>query len=187
MKDSMEGILSRSIDYRKDRMKIKLSRKRAFFSFAIVLIVFTIFSIAMKSPLHAGFWDQINEQRLLKQLIGEGQFIGYQRNVDTNDPLSPLDVLNDGFKMIRVYEDFPGNYVVEWTWRAHLKNKSSRTVEITFEYKLQDQDAFLVASSKEFFKKIDVGETVIIEKTDHLPYETAKRVKNSNWYIHLQN
>ncbi len=89
--------------------------------------------------------------------------------------------------MIRVYQDFPGIYMVEWTWRVVLKNKSSRTVEITFEYKLQDQDAFLVASSKEYFKKIAVGETVIIEKTDHLPYETAKRVMNSNWYIHLQN
>jgi hypothetical protein len=168
-------------------MKIKLSRKRACFSFAIVLIVFTIFGIALKSPLHAGFWDQINEKRLLKRLIGEGQFIGYQRNVDTKDPLFPLEVLNDGFKMIRVYQDFPGIYLVEWTWRVLLKNKTSRTVEITFEYKLQDQDAFLVASSKEFFKKIAVGETVIVEKTDHLPYETAKRVMNSNWYIHLQN
>ena len=90
-------------------MKIKLSRKRAYFSFAIALIVFTIFSIALKSPLHAGLWDQINEKRLLKRLIGEGQFMGYQRNVDTKDPLFPLEVLNDGFKMIRVYQDFPGN------------------------------------------------------------------------------
>jgi hypothetical protein len=168
-------------------MKIKLSRKRACFSFVIGLIIFTIFSIAMKSPLHAGFWDQINENLLLKRLIGEGQFMGYQRNVDTKDPLFPLEVLNDGFKMIRVYQDFPGNYLVEWTWRVLLKNKSSRTVEITFEYKLHDQDALLVAASKEYFKKIAVSETVIIEKTDHLPYETAKRVVNGNWYIHLQN
>lgn len=164
-------------------MKIRLSRKRTCFSFIIFLIVFTIFSIAMKNPLHADFWDQL----LLMRLIGEGQFIGYQRNVDTKDPLFPLEVLNDGFKMIRVYEYFPGIYQVEWTWRVLLKNKSSRTVEITFEYKLQDQDAFLVASSKEYFKKIAVGETVIIEKTDHLPYETAKRAMNGNWYIHLQN
>ena len=26
----------------------------------------------------------------------------------------------------------------------------------------------------------------MIEKADQLPYETAKRVINSNWYIHLQ-
>jgi len=181
------GEIKKATTNRKDCMKTKLSRKRACFSFAIVLIVFTIFSTAMNSPLHAGFWDQINEKRLLTGLIGEGQFIAYQRNVDTKDPGFPIEVLNDGFKMTRVYQDFPGNYQVEWTWHVVLKNRSSRTVEITFEYKLQDQDAFLVASSKEFFKKIAVGETVILEKTDHLPYETAKRIMNSNWYIHLQN
>jgi hypothetical protein len=168
-------------------MNIKLSQKRACFSFVIALIVFTIFGIAMKSPLHAGFWDQFNEILLLNSLIGEGQFIAYQRNVDTKDPGFPIEVLNDGFKMTRVYQDFSGNYQVEWTWRVVLKNRSSRTVEIIFEYKLQDQDAFLVASSKEFFKKIAAGETLIIEKTDHIPYETAKLVMNSNWYIHLQN
>jgi hypothetical protein len=168
-------------------MKIKLSRKRACYFMAIVLIVFTIFSIALKSPLHAGFWNQINENLLLIRLIGEGRFIDYQRNVDTKDPLFPVEVLNDGFKMISVYRDFPGSYMVEWTWRVTLKNKSSRAVVISVEYKLQDQDALLVASSKELSKKIDAGETVIIEKTDHLPYETAKRVMNSNWYIHLQN
>lgn len=168
-------------------MKIKLLQKRACFSFAVVIIVFTTFSIALKNPLHAGFWDQINEKRLLSSLIGKGQFIDHQRDTDTQDPLSPFEVLNDGFKIIRVYQDFPGNYMVEWTWRALLKNRSSRTVEITFEYKLQDQDAFLVASSKDYFRKIAAGETVVIEKTDHLRYETAKRVRNGNWYIHLQN
>jgi hypothetical protein len=168
-------------------MKTKLSRKRAFFFIAIVFIFFTIFSIASKSPLHAGFWTDVNERLLLERLIGEGRFIGYQRNVDMKDPLFPIEVLNDGFKMISVYRDFPGSYVVEWTWRALLKNKSSRAVVITFEYKLQDKDDLFVASSKEYSKKIAAGETVIIEKSDYLPYETAKRVKNSNWYIHLQD
>jgi len=168
-------------------MEMKRSRKRIYFALAMVLVVFTIGSITLNGPLHAGFWDQINEKRLLKRLIGEGQFMGYQRKVDTKDPLFPLEVLNDGFKMVRVYQDFPGSYQVEWTWRALLKNRSSRTVEMTFEYKLQDQDAFLVASSKEYFKKIAAGETVLIEKTDQIPYETAKRVMGSNWYIHLQD
>lgn len=168
-------------------MKTKSSRKRLCFSFAILLIVLAISGIALQRPLHANLWDQIQEKRLLKRLIGEGQFVGYQRNVDTKDPFFPLEVLNDGFKMIRVYQNFPGDYLVEWSWRVLLKNKSARTVEITFEYKLQDQDAFLVASGKEFYKKIAAGETVIIEKTDHLPYETVKRVMNSNWYIHLHN
>jgi hypothetical protein len=168
-------------------MKLSSSRNRALRVLAILLMIGTIAAAVVSRPLYAGFWDQINEKLLLTRLIGEGDFIGYQRNVDTKDPLFPLEVLNDGFKMIRVYQDFPGTYLVEWTWRVLLKNKSSRPVEITFEYKLQDQDAFLVASSKEFFKKIAAGETVIIEKTDRLPYETAQRVMNSNWYIHLQN
>jgi hypothetical protein len=168
-------------------MKIKPSRKRACFLIGTVLIVFTILSIASKSPLHAGFWNQVNERLLLERLIGEGRFVSYQRNVDTKDPLFPLEVLNDGFKMISVYRDFPGSYMVEWTWRVILKNRSSGTVVINVEYKLQDKDALLVSSSKELSKKIAAGETVIIEKTDHLTYETAQRVKKSNWYLHIQD
>ena len=168
-------------------MKIKLSQKRTCFFIAIVLIVFTIISITPKSPLYASFWNEINEKLLLARLVGDGRFVSYQRNVDSKDPHFPLEVLNDGFKMICVYRDFPGSYMVEWSWRVLLKNKSSRALVINFEYKLQDRDAFLVATSKELSKKIAAGETVIIEKTDYLPYETAKRVMNSNWYIQLQN
>jgi hypothetical protein len=166
---------------------MNLSRKKLNFPFAIVLIVITVLSIVPKGPLHAGFWDQVNEKLLLTWLIGGDNFIGYERKVDTKDPLFPLEVVNDGFKMIRVYQDLPGSYLVEWTWRALVKNKSPRMVELIFEYKLQDQDALLVASSKELLKKIAVDETVLIEKTDYLPYEKAKRVMNSNWYIHLKN
>lgn len=168
-------------------MKKKPACARDHFSFAILLIVVSIFSIALKSPLHAGFWDQLNEKLLLNKLIGKGQFIACEQDADVKDRSFPLEVLSDGFRMARVYQDFPGNYQVEWNWRVVLKNRSSRTVELTVEYKLQDQDAFLVASSKEYFKKIDVGETVVLEKTDQLPYETAKRVMSSTWYIHLQN
>lgn len=172
---------------RRDILSWVVHRKAILTASAFLFIVVMIFGTALKSPVHAGFWDQINEKRLLTRLIGKGQFIDYQRKVDTKDTLFPFEVFNDGFKMVRVYQNFPGIYQVEWAWRVVLKNRSSRTVEMTFEYKLQDQDAFLVASSKEFFKKIAAGETVILEKTDHLPYETAKRVLNSNWYIHLQN
>jgi hypothetical protein len=168
-------------------MKINSSPKKALRSLAILLMACTLVAAVMSRPLHAGLWDQIKERVFLTRLTGGGEFVGYQRNVDTKDPAFPIEAVNDGFKMIRVYEDFPGSYMVEWTWRVLLKNKSSRAVEITFEYKLQDEDALLVATSKEFFKKIAAGETVTIEKTDYLPYETARRVMNSNWYIHLQN
>jgi hypothetical protein len=168
-------------------MKIEHSGRQSRFPLVIAVIVVMILSIALKAPLHAGFWDQINEKLLLMRLIGGGDFIGYERNVDTKDPLFPLEVVNDGFKMIRAYQDFPDSYLVEWTWRALVKNKSPRSVEITFEYKLHDRDAFLVAASRQSSKKIAAGETMLIEKVDHLSYEKANRVMNSSWYIHLQN
>jgi len=168
-------------------MKNRPPRKYALFFYVVVLAVCTISILIPKGPLEAGLWDSIGKQFLLSSLTGQGQYVGHQRNVDTKDPLFPVEVINDGFKMIRVYEDFPDYYTVEWTWRVLLKNKSSQAIEITFEYKLQDEDSLLVASSKECFRKISPGETTIIEKTDHLRYETAKRVMNSNWYIHLHN
>ena len=137
----------------------------------------------MNCSLYAGFWDQVKEKLLLGRLTGGNKFIAHKRNVDTKDPLFPIEVLNDGFKIIRIYQDFPGIYTVEWTWRAQLKNKSSRAVEMTFEYKLLDKDAFLVASNKEDVRRLAAGETITLENTDHLPYETAKRITNSNWHI----
>lgn len=166
-------------------MKMQLYRKRACFSFAIIVAFLALF--AMKGSVHAGVVDQIKEKVLLLQLVGEGQFVGYQRNVDTKDPLFPIEVVNDGFKMVRVYQNFPGNYLVEWSWRVLLKNRSSHAVKINFEYKLRDQDSFLLTSSSESFQKIAAGQTLAIEKTDFLPYETAERVAIGDWYVHILN
>ncbi len=166
----------------------QILHKQTYSSLAILLVAVAVFFIAsFRGPLYAGFWDKINENLLLMRLVGIGQFIGYQRNVDTKDPLFPIEVVSDGFKMIRVYQDLRGDYLVEWSWRVLLKNKSSRALGITLEYKLQDEDDFLVAASKESLPKIEAGETVALEKTDYLLYDTAKRVVNSNWYVHLQN
>jgi len=164
---------------------MQLYRKRACFSFAIIVAFLALF--AMKGSVHAGVVDQIKEKVLLLQLVGEGQFVGYQRNVDTKDPLFPIEVVNDGFKMVRVYQNFPGNYLVEWSWRVLLKNRSSHAVKINFEYKLRDQDSFLLTSSSESFQKIAAGQTLAIEKTDFLPYETAERVAIGDWYVHILN
>lgn len=166
-------------------MKMQLYRKRACFSFAIIVAFLALF--AMKGSVHAGVVDQIKEKVLLLQLVGEGQFVGYQRNVETKDPLFPIEVVNDGFKMVRVYQNFPGNYLVEWSWRVLLKNRSSHAVKINFEYKLRDQDSFLLTSSSESFQKIAAGQTLAIEKTDFLPYETAERVAIGDWYVHILN
>jgi hypothetical protein len=77
-------------------MKMKHSGKQSRFPLVIAVIVVMILSTALKAPLHAGFWDQINEKLLLTRLIGGGDFIGYERSVDTKDPLFPLEVVNDG-------------------------------------------------------------------------------------------
>jgi hypothetical protein len=156
-------------------------RNGAYILFAVILTVCAFSDLIRTGPLHAGLWDEY----FLSRLIGEGKYVGYQRNAETKDPLFPIEVISDGFKMIRVYQSGPDIRMVEWTWRVILKNKSSRPVEITFEYKLQDEDALLVVSSKEYFRKIDPGETITIEKTEKHPYDTVKRVMNSNWYIHL--
>ena len=169
-------------------MKNRFSRKYVRFFYAVLFALCTFSILIPEASLQAGFWDSIYAQYLdVYSLIGRGQFIGYQRNVDTRDPLFPIEVMIDGFKMIRVYEDFPGYYMVEWTWRVSLKNKSTQPVEITFEYKLQDEDFLVVASSKDNSGKISPGETAVIEKTDHLKYETARRVRNSNWTIYPHN
>lgn len=150
------------------------------------LLAGLIINGALSRPLQAGVWDDVKEWLLLYRLSGGGQFMTYERNVDTKDPQFPLMVLNDGYKMVRVYQDLPGVYMVEWAWRVTIKNRVPRDVRFALEYKLQDADLFLVTSSQAPARTISPGQTVSVEKTEILPYEKARSVKNSNWYIHLQ-
>jgi hypothetical protein len=168
-------------------MNMQHHPQRAFLSFRIVLLIGTIFGIGLITPLHAGFWEQINESLLLRGLAGKGRFIEYQRARETQDLRSPLEVVSEGFKMIRVYQDFPDNYRVEWTWRIFLKNSSSSEVAFVLEYTLRDADDLLVASSKDTLRRIAAGESVMVEKIDYLPHEQAKRAVSGHGYIHLQN
>jgi hypothetical protein len=168
-------------------MKKPASRRCAFHSIVIAVAFLPVFFIALRGSVCAGFMDQFKEKIYLMQLVGAGELVSYQRNVDTQDPLFPIEVVRDGFKMICVYQNYPGHYLVEWSWRALLKNRSSGAVEITFEYKLTDQDGFLLESSSDSSRKIAAGQTVAIEKTGTIPYETAERVKNSDWYVHILN
>ena len=96
-----------------------------------------------------------------------------------NNPNFPLEVVNDGYKMVRVYEDLMEHELVEWAWLVTLRNKTAREVIFSLEYKLQDDDAFLLASSREQSKKIAPGETLTLEKKDSMPYASAKRVTAS--------
>jgi hypothetical protein len=167
-------------------MKLKQFFKNSSPLFAISVFAFMVIAIHTDQPLQAGIWDYMKEKALLQALPGSGDFIAYQRNVDPKVTNFPVEVINDGYKMVRVYQTLMDNYSVEWVWRVTLKNKTMQEVAFSFEYKLQDKDSFSVVSSKELLRKIAPGETVTIEKTDSLPYETAKRVTASTFYIQLQ-
>jgi len=167
-------------------MKTKKLLKERFLLLVFSVLSFIAISSLIDHPLHAGIWDDVEEHVLLKTLTGRGQFIAYQRNVDKKVPDFPIEVINDGYKMVRVYQTLMDNYVVEWAWRVTLKNRTMNEVTFSFDYKLLDKDSFLVVSSREQSKKIAPGETLTLEKTDSLPYESAKRVTASTFYIQLQ-
>ena len=80
------------------------------------------------------------------------------------NPNFPLEVINDGYKMVRVYQDLMEKNLVEWTWLVTLRNRTAREVIFSLEYKLQDDDYFLLASSREQSKKIAPRETMTLEK-----------------------
>jgi hypothetical protein len=150
------------------------------------LLAGVIIGGAMNSPLHAGIGDDLKEMYLLSDLSGRGDYVGFKRNVDTKDPDWPLEVISDGYKMVRVYQNLPGVYLVEWVWQMTIKNTVAREVRFTLEYKLLDRDLFFVASSLAPARTIFPGQTVTVEKKDILPHEKIKKVENSNWYIQLQ-
>ncbi len=161
--------------------------KTAFPSFRTTILICAIFGIGLSTPLHAGLWDRINESLLFRSLPGKGRLIEYQRAQEIQPLRSPLEVVRDGYKMIRVTQDFPDSYVVEWTWRVFLQNNSPRDVEYVLEYTLRDKDDFLVASSRDTLRRIAAGKSVIVEKTDHLPYKKAVLAVKGRGDIHLQN
>lgn len=141
---------------------------------------------ALSSPLQAGVWDDFKEWYLLGNISGGGHYVGYKRNVDSKDRNFPLAVISDGYKMLRVYEDLPGVYLVEWAWQMTITNRSIEEVKFTLEYLLRDADLFLVASSHGPACTIAPGQTITVEQTDTLPYEKVRPVDNSNWHIKLQ-
>ena len=154
----------------------------------IVLFLFAglIIGGALNRPLQAGLWDDLKAWSSVSGLSGGGQYMAYQRNVDTKDPNFPLTVLGDGYKMVRVYQYLPGVYMVEWAWRMTIKSRIDREVRFALEYKLLDADLFLVTSSQAPVRTISPGQTVTVEKTEILPYEKARPVASSNWYVQLK-
>ena len=68
------------------------------------------------------------------------QWILFHRNVDTKDPDYPLEVLEDGYKMIRVGKreartikgtEIPASVYVEWGWKLTVRNRSSKSVRVS--------------------------------------------------------
>lgn len=115
----------------------------------------------------------------------------FKRNVDTDDPNYPVEVMEDGYKMIRAFSDEakkvqgPGNYAgnkVEWGWKISFRNKSQVTVLVNVVYKLKDKDGFDVVIDKcsDYVKE---GKTATIQNTSYIDYENAERVKSSIWSL----
>jgi hypothetical protein len=131
-------------------------------------------------------WDDMKERYILNALPGKGQFVPSPSRADMKNPNFPLEVVNDGYKMLHVYQDLMENELVEWAWLVTLRNRTARDVTFSLEYKLQDDDSFLLASSREQFKKIAPGETLTLERKDSMPYASAKQVTVSKVDIQLQ-
>src|SRR3990172_4242843 len=75
----------------------------------------------------------------------------YHRNADTDEPNYPLEVTEDGYKMIRVFRQetkkdgtlgIPTKYIVEWGWKFTVKNKSHARLLVSVSYTLRDKDDF---------------------------------------------
>ncbi len=167
-------------------MKVKQLPKENFFILAILVLSFIALSTLTVRPLHAGMWDDMKERYILNALPGKGQFVPSPSRADMKNPNFPLEVVNDGYKMLHVYQDLMENELVEWAWLVTLRNRTARDVTFSLEYKLQDDDSFLLASSREQFKKIAPGETLTLERKDSMPYASAKRVTVSKVDIQLQ-
>jgi hypothetical protein len=166
-------------------MKVKQLPKESAFILA-VLVLFFIASLALTvRPLYADMWDAIKEHYRMNALPGNGEFIQSPQRADMKNPNVPLEVVNDGYKMVRIYEDLMEHELVEWAWLVTLKNRTAREINFFLEYKLQDADSFLLASSVEQSKKIGPGETLTLEKKDSMLYKSAKRVTASKVDIQL--
>ena len=168
------------------KMKVKQLPKESLLILVISVLLFIALSTLTVHPVYAGMWDDITERYLLHSLPGKGQFVPSPRNADMKNPDIPLEVVNDGYKMVRVYQDLMENELVEWAWLVTLQNKTAREITFSLEYKLQDDESFLLASSREQGRKIAPGETLTLEKKASRPYRSAKRVTVSKVDIQLQ-
>jgi hypothetical protein len=165
---------------------IKQLLKVRFYLLVVLLFSFMGVSVRADDSLHESMWYELKGKILLQRLPGRGEFVESQRDVDTKSDEFPLKVVSDGYRMLSVFENLMDNYIAEWVWRVTLKNKTMKEVIFSIEYKLQDKDSFLLASSQEQFRKIAPRGTLTIEKKEQLPYEKARQVTSRTLDIQLQ-
>lgn len=115
----------------------------------------------------------------------------FNRTVDTDDPNYPLEIILDGYKMIRAYHEdtrnirnveFPAKDKVEWGWKYTVKNKSNKRLRVTVNYILKDKDLFKITSDEDN-EYVDPGETMTIRSTSFMDFQNVKRVFNSSWKV----
>jgi hypothetical protein len=167
-------------------MKVIQFSQKSFLILAILMLSFIALSTLAVRPLYADMWDAVKEHYRMNALPGKGGFVKSPQRADMKNPDFSLEVVNDGYKMIRVYEDLMEHELVEWAWLVTLRNRTAHEITFSLQYKLEDADSFLLASSMEQSKKIGPGETLTLEKKDSMPYKNAKRVTASKVDIQLQ-
>ena len=167
-------------------MKLESLSRRNLFVIAISVILFAASLFFTSQTFCAGLWDSMVAGYRLHTLPGKGEFVPSPPHAGLNGAGFPLEVVNDGYKMVRVYEDLMGNELVEWEWLVTVRNRTPRGLIFSLDYKLQDHDTFLLASSREQGRRIGPGETLTVQKRDAMPYGDAKRVSSSKVDIELQ-
>lgn len=113
-------------------------------------------------------------------------------SIREKDPIFPLQVLNDGYKMIETYAhpQLKGVTFVRWGWQITVRNRSNYPVSVSVHYFLKDVDNFTVASGMTLQNwLIRPGNTVTIQDTDSIQYKELKRVTESSWSLdfHYKN
>jgi hypothetical protein len=168
-----------------------MKKKKSVYLGLFTILIFICFYT--QNNVYGGIFDWFKKPELTEE---QKEWKTFNRNVDTDDPNYPLEVLSDGYKMIRAYRTearevkgtkIPAEDRVEWGWKMTIKNKSIRKIKVYVEYILKDQDGFKVAYGNTNIEETVVyaGDTITIQEKTTMPYENVNRVSTSGWTIKL--
>lgn len=111
----------------------------------------------------------------------------FNRNLKIDDPNYPVELIEDGYKMIKAYRvkaraikgiEFPDTDEVEWGWKATMRNKINRRLKVTIRYILKDKDEFEITFDTHT-EYIEPNETITIRSTSTMDYNNLERVASS--------